>query len=148
MKKFKIFKGLLFLAASVSFYLTQAQQYFPGEEWQAKKPAEVKMNSTWIDSAVRFALISENKVERDLRIANMKAYSNEPFYKILGPMKQRGGPAGLIIKNGYIIAQWGDVNRVDMDFSATKSYLSTVAGLAVDARLIKSVNDKIGGYVW
>jgi hypothetical protein len=148
MLKSKIFKGLLLLLISISFSLVQAQQYFPGDEWQVKKPSEVKMNSTWIDSAVRFALNSENKVERDLRIANIKAYSNEPFYKILGPMKQRGGPAGLIIKNGFIIAQWGDVTRVDMDFSATKSYLSTVAGLAVDARLIKSVNDKMGGYVW
>ena len=35
-----------------------------------------------------------------------------------------------------------------MDFSVTKSYLSTVAGLALDARLIDSVNDKVNEYVW
>ena len=62
-------------------------------------------------------------------------------------MKQRGGPAGLVIKNGYIAAQWGDVNRVDMTFSATKSFLSTVAGLAVDNGLIKNVTDKVNQYV-
>ncbi len=63
-------------------------------------------------------------------------------------MKDRGGPAGLIIKNGYIVAQWGDVNRVDMTFSATKGFLSTVAGLAVDDGLIKNVNDLVSKYVW
>jgi hypothetical protein len=29
-------------------------------------------------------------------------------------MKERGGPAGVILKNGYIVAQWGDIHRVDM----------------------------------
>lgn len=78
------------------------------------------MSNKWIDSAISFAMHNENKVDRDLRIADLKAYANEPFYKIVGPAKQRGGPAGLIIKNGYIIGQWGDIKRVDMDFSATK----------------------------
>jgi hypothetical protein len=41
---------------------------------------------------------------RDLRIANLKSY-REPDYKIVGP-KERGGPAGVILKNGYIVAQW------------------------------------------
>jgi CubicO group peptidase (beta-lactamase class C family) len=54
----------------------------------------------------------------------------------------------MVIKNGYIVAQWGDLNRVDMTFSVAKSYLSTVAGLAVDARLIKSLDDKVAQYVW
>lgn len=35
-----------------------------------------------------------------------------------------------------------------MDFSATKSYLSTVAGVALDEKLIKNINDKVNGYVW
>jgi len=122
--------------------------YYPDTAWLVKKPEELKMNAALLDSAVRLAMASENKMERDLRIANMKAYASEPDYKIIGPMKQRGGPAGLIIKNGYIVAQWGDLNRVDMTFSATKSYLSTMAGLAVDSGLIKSVTDKVGTYVW
>jgi hypothetical protein len=36
----------------------------------------------------------------------------EPDYKIVGPMKERGGPAGVILKNGYI-SKWGDIHRVD-----------------------------------
>jgi CubicO group peptidase (beta-lactamase class C family) len=78
----------------------------------------------------------------------MKAFANEPGYKIIGPTKHRGKPAGLIIKNGFIVAQWGDVKRVDMTFSVTKSFLSTVAGLAFDNRLIKNVDEKVNEYVW
>lgn len=142
-------KKLLLLILCLYALTVDAQQpYFPEAEWQTKKPEELKMNKTLLDSAVSVALKSENKVERDLQIANMKSYSREPGYKIIGPMKERGGPAGLVIKNGYIVAQWGDVNRVDMTFSVTKSYLSTVAGLAVDQGLIKNVNDKVGEYVW
>lgn len=122
--------------------------YFPDANWQMKTPGELKMVKPLLDSAVRFALAHENKVDRDLRIANLKAFSNEPGYKIIGPTKERGGPAGLVIRNGYIVAQWGDVNRVDMTFSATKSFLSTVAGVAIDNGLIRSVSDKVISYVW
>jgi CubicO group peptidase (beta-lactamase class C family) len=141
-------KFLLLFLSVYAMAVTAQQLYFPDTAWQIKKPAELKMNKILLDSAVAVALKSENKVERDLRIANMKSYSREPGYKIMGPMKLRGGPAGLVIKNGYIAAQWGDVNRVDMTFSVTKSYLSTIAGLAVDNGLIKNVSDKVNQYVW
>lgn len=108
----------------------------------------MKMNTSLVDSAVRFALSHEADLDEDLRIASYKSYAREPGYTIAGPMKPRGKPAGLILKNGYIIAQWGDVGRVDMTFSVTKSYLSTVAGLAVEAGLIRSVDDLVNQYVW
>lgn len=142
----KTFLPILFGLFIVNIHAQQA--YFPDASWQTKKPEELKMNKYWLDSAVSMALVSENKVDKDLRIANMKSYAREPDYKIIGPTKDRGGPAGLVIKNGYIVAQWGDVNRVDMTFSVTKSYLSTVAGLAIDNGLIKNVTDKVNNYVW
>ena len=142
-------KKLLLSLLTLYYFEVYAQQdYFPGTDWQIKKPEEMKMDRKLLDSAIHVALISENKADRDLRIANMKSYSNEPDYKIIGPMKSRGGPAGLVIKNGYIVGQWGDINRVDMTFSVTKSYLSTVAGLALDNGLIKNVTDKVSDYVW
>jgi hypothetical protein len=48
---------------------------------------------------VNFALNNENK--RDLRIANLKSYAREPD-KIVGPMKERGGPAGVIQKTDIL----------------------------------------------
>ncbi len=64
--------------------------YFPGATWQVKMQAETQMNKSLLDSAVNFALSSENKVERDLRIANLKSYANEPDYKIIGPNQRAG----------------------------------------------------------
>jgi CubicO group peptidase (beta-lactamase class C family) len=124
-----------------------SQDYYPDSTWQARKPSEVKMKAPVIDSAIAFAIRNENKVEYDLRIANLKAYAAEPGYKFFGPFKHRGKSAGLIIKNGYIVAQWGDVSRVDMTFSVTKSYLSTVAGLAYDQHLIRKIDDRVADYV-
>ena len=123
------------------------QPYFPDSTWQTKKPSELKMNAALIDSVISFAIHNETKTDYDLRIANLKAYANEPDYRIAGPMRERGKPAGIILKNGYIVAQWGDVKRVDMTFSVSKSFLSTVAGLAIDDHLIK-IDDKVNEYVW
>ncbi|HWN88442.1 MAG TPA: serine hydrolase [Chitinophagaceae bacterium] len=142
-------KYLLFSFIVLLFQGSYAQQlYFPDSTWQTKKPAELKMNTALLDSAVSFALHNDSKTDYDLRIANMKAYANEPNYRIAGPMRERGKPAGIILKNGYIIAQWGDVKRVDMTFSVSKSFLSTVAGLAADDHLIKNIDDRVNEYVW
>ena len=90
------------------FISTHAQQiYYPGSEWEVKKPGELTMNQAVIDSAVSLALKYENRVERDLRIANIKSYSREPDYKIIGPMKQRGGPAGAYYKKGIYCSAVG-----------------------------------------
>lgn len=142
-------KYVLLFWLLIFFKTTSAQQlYFPDTTWQTKKPSEIKMNTALIDSAVRFAISNETKTDRDLRIAVLRSFANEPGYRIAGPTKERGGPAGLIIKNGYIIAQWGDVKRVDMTFSVSKSFLSTVAGIAVDDRLVRSIDDSVKNYIW
>lgn len=129
-----------------SFFEIHAQ-YYPDTVWHSKSPAELKLNPQLIDSAIRFAVRNESKTDYDLRTACLKAYSNEPNYKILGPTSDRGKPAGIILKNGYIVAQWGDIKRADMTFSVTKSFLSTVAGLAYDKHLIKNIDDHVNEYV-
>jgi CubicO group peptidase (beta-lactamase class C family) len=143
------FKLLLTFFFTILFCLTYSQQlYFPDSTWQTKKPSELKMNAALIDSAISFAIHNETKTDHDLRIANLKAYANEPNYRIAGPMRERGKPAGIILKNGYIVAQWGDVKRVDMTFSVSKSFLSTVAGLAVDDHLLRNIDDRVNEYLW
>ncbi len=122
--------------------------YYPDTNWIRKPAKQARMNQQLLDSAVELAKRSGSDLEKDLRIASLKAYQREPGYEILGPTKDRGNPAGLVIRNGYIVASWGDIERVDMTFSVTKSYLSTIAGLAVDAGLIRSPKDKLNRYVW
>jgi CubicO group peptidase (beta-lactamase class C family) len=138
---------LAFVFVFFSHIIYSQQSYFPDSTWQTKKPAELKMNAALIDSAISFAIHNETKTDYDLRIANLKAYANEPSYRIAGPMKERGKPAGIILKNGYIVAQWGDVKRVDMTFSVSKSFLSTVAGLAADDHLI-NIDSPVNEYIW
>ena len=101
-----------------------------------------------LTEAVQFAKDNEYSGSKDLRIAILSGFAREPYHDVKGPTKKRGGPAGMIIKDGYVVAKWGDIKRVDMTFSVTKSYLSTVAGLAVDGGLINDVNDKVVDYVW
>jgi CubicO group peptidase (beta-lactamase class C family) len=53
----------------------------------------------------------------------------------------------VILRHGYIVAEWGDPERVDMTHSVTKSFLSTTVGLAVDRGLIRDVDDRVRDYV-
>jgi len=146
-KKFRPF--LLTLSFLLLSNLLLSQNYYPEKgDWKEKNASEVGINAVKLQEAVDFALANETKVQKDLRMAILEAFSREPYHEIVGPTKERGGPAGLIIRDGYIIAQWGDVERVDMTFSVTKSYLSTTAGLALDAGLITDVTERVKDYVW
>lgn len=128
--------------------VAQQEAYFPDANWEERSAKEVGVNGKQLQTAIDSLMANEYSGPHDLRQAILKGFQKEPYHEILGPTKKRGGPAGMIIKNGYIIAQWGDVDRVDMTFSVTKSYLSTVAGLALDRGLIKSTDDKLHQYVW
>lgn len=142
---------LPFILAFFSLFigtLNAQSDYYPAKTWEVKNPSAFNLNETEILDVVNFAKENEYSGATDLRIAIYEGFKREPFIDILGSTKHRGGPAGLIIKNGYIIAQWGDLNRVDMTFSVTKSYLSTTFGLALDKGLISSVNDLVSDYVW
>jgi CubicO group peptidase (beta-lactamase class C family) len=146
----------LVLAATVSLIGARAAQsvsaddapYFPPRDaWERKRPAEVAMDSGALQAAIEFARANENRFPRDLRRALEERNVSEPYPELLGPFRERGGPAGLVIRHGYIVASWGDVDRADMTFSVAKSYLATVAGLALDDGLIRNVNDPVRAYV-
>jgi CubicO group peptidase (beta-lactamase class C family) len=123
--------------------------YFPlrHPEWEHRRPAEVGMNPAKLGEAVAFAIASETKAPRDLALNHRLSYTREPENAPIGPFKERGDPSGLVIRKGYVVAEWGDPARVDMTFSVTKSFLSTVVGLALDRGLIRDVNDRVQPYV-
>ncbi len=121
--------------------------YFPDKEWQIKKPAEVGMDAELLQAAVDFAVASETNAPRDLKLNHYRSFGREPFGEAIGPIKDRGDQTGIIIKNGYVVAQWGEPWRIDMTHSVTKSFLSTVVGLAYDRGLIKSIDDQVYKYV-
>ncbi|MCH7972173.1 MAG: serine hydrolase, partial [Chloroflexi bacterium] len=113
--------------------------------WERRAAPDLGMDQAALDAAVQFAIDNEINWPVDLRQANVSQDAPQWAAK-LGPMKDRGGPAGVVVKDGYIVAEWGDVERVDLTFSATKSYISTVAGLAFDKGLIKSASDRVIEY--
>ena len=121
--------------------------YFPEKEWLHKTPAEVGLNGQRLKEAIDFAIANETKSPRSLEQSHYQTFGREPFGDAIGPMKERGVATGIIIKNGYIIAEWGDPSRVDMTHSVTKSFLSTAVGLAYDKGLIKSIHDTVRQYV-
>jgi CubicO group peptidase (beta-lactamase class C family) len=135
--------------SATSIGATAIAHYFPakGDAWEQRSPSSLGIDSVKLAEAVRFAVASEIPWPRDLRAQLAENTRNEPYPDILGPVKERGGPSGLIVRNGYIVAEWGDTRRVDMTFSVAKSYLSTIAGLALDRGLIRDVNDPVNQYV-
>jgi len=133
--------------AAMALHAIADPVYFPGDQWERRTPAATGFNPAALDEAIRYAQQNEAPWERDVFKQIQKDVANEPYPAILGETKERGGPAGMVVRHGYLVAQWGDVDRVDMSFSVAKSYLSTVAGLAVDAGLITDVNDRVADYV-
>lgn len=140
---------IIIICFLLTLNLTAQIAYFPERgEWQEKSPRELNIDAQKLQEAIDFAESNEYKGSKDLRIAIVEGFKREPYHQILGPTKKRAGVAGMIIKDGYLVAKWGDTKRVDMTFSVTKSYLSTVAGLAWDQGLIRSVEDQVQDYVW
>ena len=137
----------IFILLLISFSIKAQKPYFPGKIWEEKSPKSLGLDQKKINQAIQFAINNENSVDKDLRISILKSFGHEPGYRIKGPTKKRGEANGLIIKDGYIIGKWGDTKRVDMTFSVTKSYLSTMAGIAFDKKIF-SLEDKLSNYIW
>ncbi len=105
------------------------------------------INPQLLKDAIDFAVAGETKAPRDLVMNHYQTFGREPFGYAIGPIRERSDPTGLIIYRGYIVAEWGDPLRVDMTHSVTKSFLSSVVGIAVDRGMIKSINDTVRDYV-
>lgn len=142
----------LYLVFLISLFALSAQAqkkgtttiYYPEPgNWITRTPAEAGLDAAKLDVAIAFAREKESQTPRNLEVAHYQSFGKEPFGDGIGPFKERGPATGMIIRNGYIVATWGDVHRVDMTFSVTKSFLSTVVGVAYDKGLIKDIRDTV-----
>ncbi len=120
--------------------------YFPppGEAWEHRLPESVGMDPDRLAQAVAFAQAGEIGWTRDMAAQVARNVASEPYPEILGPVRDWAGTNGIILRHGYIVAEWGDTRRVDMTFSVAKSYLSVVAGLAFDRGLLPDVHRPVG----
>jgi CubicO group peptidase (beta-lactamase class C family) len=133
---------LLFVAFAFASAASAQTAYYPpkGPVWERREPAQVGLAATRVREAVEHAIASESPAPADLLENHLRGFAEEPHGEAIGPFRPRGGAAGLIIRNGYIVAEWGDTERVDVTFSVTKSFLSTVVGLAFDRGLLPDLH--------
>ncbi|TAE31437.1 MAG: class C beta-lactamase-related serine hydrolase [Cytophagales bacterium] len=125
-----------------------AKPYFPAaHQWLRKNPAEMGLVASKLHDAITFHRENEVKNPRSMEQSHYQSFGKEPFGGAIGPFADRGEPTGVIVYKGYIVAEWGEPNRCDITHSVTKSFLSTVVGLAVDRGLIRSVNDTVAQYM-
>lgn len=54
---------------------------------------------------------------------------------------------GIIVRHGYLVAEWGEPERVDLTYSITKSFLSSTIGLAWDRKLIPDLDARVRDHV-
>jgi hypothetical protein len=104
--------------------------YFPGPQWQHRTPVESGLDPARLKEAIDFAMAGESRSPRDLVMNHYQTFGREPFGEAIGPFKDRGPQTGLVIRHGYIVAEWGEPLRVDITNSVTKSMLSSVIGAA------------------
>ena len=110
----------------------------PGS-WERRAPEEVGMDPVLLAEAIEFAKSQETSKPMDF------SDQEEIFGRPLGPLpKRRAHTNGLVVRHGYIVAEFGETTKVDPTYSAAKSYLSTIAGLAYDRGLITDVHDAVG----
>jgi len=150
MKKITLLTGLIFLLLTQSYGQTKTKKldYFPAyNNWQHKTPSQGGLDSNALVKAIGFAMGHEAKSSRDGALAQFQSFGKEPFSEAIGPLTDRGGPAGIIVYKGYVVAQWGDPDRVDIVNSVTKSFLSSIVGIAVDRGMIHSTMDTVARYV-
>ncbi|MFD1258912.1 serine hydrolase domain-containing protein [Mucilaginibacter terrae] len=149
MKKHLVLVTLIFIGfATYSQKKTKTIAYFPpAGAWQTQTPAQLGLNAQAIEQTISFARAHEARSSRNGELSQFQSFGREPFSEAVGPLTERGGASGLIIYKGYLVAQWGEPNRVDIVNSVTKSFLSTLVGVAVDRGLIRSTADTVANYV-
>jgi len=122
--------------------------YYPSPTvWEHRSAESLGLKADQLLKAIDTAMYYESKNPRSMEQNHYQTFGKEPFGDGIGPFEERGAQTGMIVYKGYIVAAWGDTLKCDMTHSVTKSFLSTVIGLAVDKGLIHSVQDQVASYV-
>ena len=100
--------------------------YYPApHDWQRRSPTQAGFDSDKLAAALAFAQTQE--IQASTNLADMLPKGDRhPNDRPLGPLKKRGPTAGLIVRQGYLVATFGPVDSVEVTFSCAKSYISAV----------------------
>jgi CubicO group peptidase (beta-lactamase class C family) len=141
MRKALIALALFFVVAGLP--AAQAPYYPPAGDWARKTPTEVGMDAARLKDAVEFMKTHETATPK-------RDFSDQEINmgKLLASMPtERGGSSGLVIRRGYVVAEFGDPMRPDPTYSVAKSMLATIAGIALERGLITSLDSPVGDLV-
>ena len=141
-------KRLLFPAALLLLVFdvaAGAADYVPPRgAWGTRSAEQAGFDPAKLAAAVELAKQKTVAEPADLHAVILEHYSaREPGYRVLGPTGTRAGGSGMVVRGGYIVAQWGDVERPEMPFSVAKSVLATVAGVAFADGRIASLDGRV-----
>jgi CubicO group peptidase (beta-lactamase class C family) len=108
------------------------------------------MSRDGLAATIEYHLLHESRWRRDF-LTDTGRYigiADEPEAPdaVLGPVRPRGGPSGIVLRRGYLVAEWGDTRRADMTFSVAKSYLAVLAGIALARGLVRDLDDPARAY--
>jgi len=134
--------ALLLLAPAPWLRAQKPAPYFPpAGEWQRKPPQQLGFDPAKLQQAVDYALAhgATWDFERD---------QVRTFGAVLGPLPtERASTNGIVVRHGFIAAEFGDTKANDPVYSVAKSFLSTVCSLAVARGLIQDVNAPVARYI-
>jgi CubicO group peptidase (beta-lactamase class C family) len=120
---------------------TKSSYFPPAGTWQHKAAADVGMDPAKLKEAVEWA--ESHGSTWDFQKDQVRV-----FGKTLGALpSHRAATSGIILRHGYIVAEFGDPKANDPVYSAAKSFLSTTASIAFAKGLIRDVNDPVAKYV-
>ena len=126
-----------------------AADYFPPRgTWERKAPADLGFDAAKLKEAIDYAAANENPSSKDVADDLKNTFGKrEPNFKIVGPTQTRAALNGIVVHRGYVAAEWGDTERADMAHSVTKTFLTTVVGLAWQRGLIHNLDDRVSSYL-
>jgi CubicO group peptidase (beta-lactamase class C family) len=128
---------------AVALPAAEAPYYPPPGQWAHKTPAEVGMDAAKLNDAIEFMKAHE-------AASPARDFSDQEIVngKLLGSIPtERAATNALIVRHGYIVAEFGDTMRPDPTYSVAKSMLSTVTGIALRDGLIPGVDDPVSNLI-
>jgi CubicO group peptidase (beta-lactamase class C family) len=94
--------------------------------------------------AIEAALAAPCRWPPDIRaVIEGETFDPPPWNVVLGRVRPRGGPSGVVAIDGRVAARWGDGDRPDMAFSVTKSYIGLLAAVALDRGLLPGFDEPV-----
>ena len=82
--------------------------YYPQPgDWDTRAPEEMGMDAARLQVAVDYAQAHlTTQISEDPGLYLTERFEGIPHQEIVGPTAQRGGVNGIVLKGGFLVAEW------------------------------------------